>query len=225
MSNSGIQYRTVCTGKALETVEAHSQDAEITMFGANFCPFVQRVWAVLEYKGIPYRYVECDPYKKPKELLELNPKGLVPALKLTEGRSLAESTYLEEAYSPPNVAPGAYPSLLPPLSDPYARARARLEGDRVNRAIVPAFYRYLQAQDPEKQVEHGREFLDGLDEFTRQMHPDGPFFSGSELGSHPAFAATCSTEDLYLDSYARYAENRPNTSQVANAINAGRGLP
>jgi hypothetical protein len=23
----------------------------------------------------------------------------------------------------------------------------------------------------------------------------------------------------------RYAENRPNTSQVANAINAGRGLP
>lgn len=56
--------------------------------------------------------------------------------------------------------------------------------------------------------------------------------------------ATTSTDELYHDSYERYAreycmsfffsmapltlhvaENRPNTSQVANAINAGRGLP
>lgn len=56
--------------------------------------------------------------------------------------------------------------------------------------------------------------------------------------------ATTSTDELYLDSYERYArkfvsainiaaqeltvlvpENRPNTSQVANAINSGRGLP
>jgi hypothetical protein len=40
--------------------------------------------------------------------------------------------------------------------------------------------------------------------------------------NHPSFKATTSTRDLYLDSYARYAENRPNTSQVANAINSGR---
>jgi len=37
--------------------------------------------------------------------------------------------------------------------------------------------------------------------------------------------ATTSTDELYVDSYARYAENRPNTSQVANAVNSGRGLP
>ena len=57
---------------------------------------------------------------------------------------------------------------------------------------------------------------------------------------HPAVKATTSTDDLYLDSYKRYAENRPNTSQVANAISklpnemeksqlinvdAGRNLP
>jgi glutathione S-transferase len=39
---------------------------------------------------------------------------------------------------------------------------------------------------------------------------------------HPAFLATTSTDDLYRESYQRYAENRPNTSQVANAINSGR---
>lgn len=37
--------------------------------------------------------------------------------------------------------------------------------------------------------------------------------------------ATTSDDALYLDSYERYAENRPNTSQLANAVNSGRGLP
>lgn len=56
--------------------------------------------------------------------------------------------------------------------------------------------------------------------------------------------ATTSSDELYLESYQRYSgessissknkallneltivENRPNTSQLANAINSGRGLP
>jgi glutathione S-transferase len=36
---------------------------------------------------------------------------------------------------------------------------------------------------------------------------------------------TTSTDELYKDSYERYAENRPETSQVADAVNSGRGLP
>ena len=44
-------------------------------------PFVQRVWIVLELKGLAYQYVEVDPYQKPKVLLDINPRGLVPALR------------------------------------------------------------------------------------------------------------------------------------------------
>jgi glutathione S-transferase len=44
-------------------------------------PFVQRVWIALELKGIPYQYIEVDPYQKPDSLLEVNPRGLVPALR------------------------------------------------------------------------------------------------------------------------------------------------
>ena len=44
--------------------------------------------------------------------------------------------------------------LLP--SDPYARARVLLAGQRHAETITPAFYRYLQAQEAEKQVEHGK---------------------------------------------------------------------
>jgi glutathione S-transferase len=36
---------------------------------------------------------------------------------------------------------------------------------------------------------------------------------------------TTSSDELYIDSYERYAENRPNTSELADAINGGYGLP
>ena len=43
-----------------------------------------------------------------------------------------------------------------------ARALVRLQCDHVNRSLVPAFYRYLQAQDEEKIVAAGKDFLESL---------------------------------------------------------------
>ena len=55
---------------------------ELPTNGENNCsPFVQRVWIALELTGIPYQYIEVDPYQKPQALLEVNPRGLVPALR------------------------------------------------------------------------------------------------------------------------------------------------
>ena len=45
------------------------------------------------------------------------------------------------------------------------------------------------------------------------------------IETNEAVKKTTSTDELYLDSYERYAENRPNTSQVREAINSGTGLP
>lgn len=45
------------------------------------------------------------------------------------------------------------------------------------------------------------------------------------IENEPSVKSTTSDDALYKDSYERYAENRPNTSQVANAVNSGRGLP
>jgi hypothetical protein len=39
------------------------------------------VWIALEAKGLQYQYIEVDPYKKPRSLLEVNPRGLVPAIR------------------------------------------------------------------------------------------------------------------------------------------------
>ncbi|KAI6158533.1 glutathione S-transferase [Pisolithus thermaeus] len=288
--DTGKSYHKQATGVAFDTVQQHATDQDITLFAGCFCPFVQRVWVALEYLGIPYKVYEVDPYKKPQELLELSPKGLVPALRLNNygpPRALNESTvileYLEESVctiwfpiatltrSTSLASTSTKRSLLPPLSDPYARALVRLQSDHINRTLVPAFYRYLQAQDPDAQIAGGREFLDAIETlvglFERAERevggtglwkeggklgladilvgpwllratnvlkhyrglelPRGPKFDGwlNRLLEHPAFKRTSSTEELYLDSYERYAFNRPNTSQVANAINTGRGLP
>ncbi|KAF8434574.1 glutathione S-transferase [Boletus edulis BED1] len=276
MTDTGKSYHKQCTGEALQTAQRHAADEDITLFAGCFCPFVQRGWAALEYLGIPYKVHEVDPYKKPQELLEVSPKGLVPALRLsnyTPPRALNESTvimdFLEDLASTSTKR-----TLLPPITDPYARALVRLQSDHINRTLVPAFYRYLQAQDPTAQITGEKEFKAAIEALValferadKEVGGTGLWKEGGELGwadimvgpwlfradkvlkdyrrfempegakltawlkrlfEHPAFKCTCSTDELYLDSYERqvpYAFNRPNTSQVANAINTGRGLP
>lgn len=149
---------------------------------------VQRVWLALEEKQIPYQYVEVNPYNKPESLLSLNPRGLVPTLSCPTGpqpRPLYESTvileYLEEAY------PNHKPHFLP--QDPYERARARIWIDYVTSRIIPSFHRFLQYQPAEAQNAAGdaglyearQEFLGHLKAWTKEMHPEGPFFLGSSV--------------------------------------------
>jgi glutathione S-transferase len=251
-------YHKKATGPALATVKRHSKEDPLKLFGGCFCPFVQRVWISLEHKGIPYQYIEVDPYKKPEALLAINPRGLIPAIKhgnwgCYESSVLME--YLEDLEQGPMLLP----------RDAKFRATSRLWSDHINRHIVPSFYRYLQEQDSQKQVEHATEFKTEITKLVDAADPIGPFFLGPQMtfvdvqiapwvlrlrrvlkpyrgwpepepGSrwakwveaiegNEAIRATTSTDELYLDSYERYAENRPNTSQVANAVNSGRGLP
>ncbi|EIM87705.1 uncharacterized protein STEHIDRAFT_121314 [Stereum hirsutum FP-91666 SS1] len=276
--DSGKKYHLQCTGVALETANKHIAEQDITLFGSCFCPFVQRVWVAFEYLGIPYKVHEVDPYAKPKELLEVSPKGLVPGVKLHKyepPRALNESTvimeYVVKLAQHNNISTSLFPS------DPYANAIVRLQADHINRTLIPAFYRYLQAQDTAAQIEGGKDLLSAIEQLVSLFEraekecgdalegnpvglwqetgtlswsdimaapwlfrasnvlehyrgfslPKGPKFDAyiGRLFEHPAFKCTCSTEELYLDSYERYAYNRPNTSQVANAINSGRGLP
>jgi glutathione S-transferase len=220
---------------------------------------VQRVWISLEHKKIPYQYIEVDPYKKPQSLLDVNPRGLVPAIRHGPTWSTHESTVIMEYLE--DLQAGA--ALLPP--NPQTRATCRLWTDHVNRHIVPGFYRLIQAQDPQDQVKHATELREDIGKLVDAADPAGPFFLGQGLGfvdvqiapwvvrlrkvlgpyrgwpepengsrwqawvdaieQEPSVRATTSDDQLYLDSYERYAENRPGTSEVANAVNAGRGLP
>ncbi|KAF1956553.1 glutathione S-transferase [Byssothecium circinans] len=163
------------TGLASLTVKAHSAPHSLKLYSGWFCPFVQRVWILLEEKKIQYQYLEVNPYYKPASLLSLNPRGLVPTLEY-DNKPLYESTvlceFLEEAF--PDHSPRALPE------DPYERARARIWIGFVGSRVIPAYHRFLQGQgDVGEQRE---EFLGHLKEFTREMDGEGPFFMGKEFG-------------------------------------------
>jgi len=168
------------TGAAEAMVKAHQKEESLKLYSGWFCPFVQRVLLVLLEKNIPFQYIEVNPYHKPKSLLDLNPRGLVPTLEY-ENKPLYESTvvceFLEEAY------PSATPKLLP--SDPYTKARVKIWTDFVTSRIIPAFHRFLQYQAKlasDSGLEKVRlDFLEQVKQFTQEMDAEGPYFLGKEL--------------------------------------------
>lgn len=251
-------YHKQATGLAWETVQSHSAEHDLKLYGSCFCPFVHRVWISLELKGLNYQYVEVDVYRKPKLLLDINPRGLVPALRHGDW-GCYESTVLMEYLE--DLDEGR--KILP--SDAKTRAQSRLWSDHINRHIIPNFYKYLQAQESSAQVQHAAALKEQISKIVSAASPSGPFFLGSEMSfvdvqlapwivrlekvlkpyrgwpdpepgsrwekwvkavlENEAVKKTTSGDELYLDSYERYAENRPNTSQVREAINDGGGLP
>ena len=68
----------------------------------KICPFVQRVTALLEAKGIAYDLEFISLNDKPQWFLDVSPHGQVPVLITDSGTTLFESDaiveYLEEAY-------------------------------------------------------------------------------------------------------------------------------
>ncbi|KAF1984812.1 hypothetical protein K402DRAFT_395501 [Aulographum hederae CBS 113979] len=251
-------YHKKATGNAWNTVKAHSKEDSLKLFGSCFCPFVQRVWISLEMKQIPYQYIEVDPYKKPQSLLEVNPRGLVPALRHGDW-GCYESTVLMEYLEDLDAGK----PLLPPNAQ--IRANSRLWADHVNRHVIPTFYRLLQSQDTSTQLQHASDLKTEIQKLVEAADATGPFFLGAKMSfvdvqiapwiirlnrvltpyrgwpepeegsrwakwvqaieTEASVKATTSEDGLYLDSYQRYAENRPDTSQLAEAVNSGRGLP
>ncbi|KAL1620207.1 hypothetical protein SLS56_009753 [Neofusicoccum ribis] len=167
------------TGPAIETVKAHQTPSPLKLYAGWFCPFVQRIWVVLEEKRIPYQYIEVNPYHKPASLLALNPRGLVPTLEHA-GRPLYESTvvadFLDDAY--PDHGRAIHPR------DPYEKARQRIWMEYVTSRVIPAFHRFLQFQGGGEGLERVRaEYLGHLREWIAEADAEGPFFGGKEPGA------------------------------------------
>ncbi|KAL2133869.1 hypothetical protein VTI74DRAFT_1541 [Chaetomium olivicolor] len=207
------------TGAAASLAASHSSPNQpLTLYGGWFCPFVQRAWIVLVEKNIPHQYVEINPYKKEREFVALNPRGLVPTLAVQLGedgkekKALYESTviceYLDEAYSDE----GRHGKrLLPEGEGPeqaYERARCRLWINHVVTKVVPGFYRLLQ-HTPEKEypIEEAREeFLKGLKAFAKEMVDSGsgkrgPWFLGERFSLVDVMLAPWAKRLWLIDHY------------------------
>ncbi|GAP92404.1 putative glutathione transferase protein [Rosellinia necatrix] len=162
------------SGNALVTAKKHSKEHPLKLYAASFCPFSQRVWIALEAKGMPYQYCETDPSKRPTQLLEANPRGLVPAIRQGDWASGESTVILEYLEDYDRGVP-----LLP--TDPRLKANCRLWIDHINAKIVPSFFALMRTLDPQKQTE----FIDRLQndalELVQAADERGPYFLGGDL--------------------------------------------
>jgi glutathione S-transferase len=94
-------------------------------------PFGWKVRVVLAEKKVPYQVVVPENKAESAEFGKLNPYRLTPVLELEDGRTIYESTiineYLEEVYPDPAMLP----------KDPYERARVRMLEDTTDQYLYP----------------------------------------------------------------------------------------
>ena len=88
------------------------------LHGGALSPYVRKVMAALEEKGIGYEDKPLIPFPKTPELIAMNPLGKIPVLETDDGSYIPDSSviclYLEKVHPEP--------ALLP--EDPVAYARA-----------------------------------------------------------------------------------------------------
>ena len=146
------------------------------LFCSWSCPYAQRAWIAFLEKGAKFEYVEVDPYNKTADWLAVNPNGLVPTI-IHKGVSVSESSiciqYVDEAWNNDK-------HLLP--TDPLDRARVRMWCDHITKKVEPAFYRMLIKRSDVERKQAKEELLSGLAAVVQAMDPQGPLFSGRELG-------------------------------------------
>ncbi|KAI1297592.1 hypothetical protein F5Y03DRAFT_409708 [Xylaria venustula] len=162
------------SGNAAVTAKKHSKEDQLKLYAASFCPFSQRVWIALEAKGMPYQYCEIDPYKRPTQLLEANPRGLVPAIRQGDWASGESTVILEYLEDYDRGVP-----LLP--TNPRLKANCRLWIDHVNARIVPAYFALLRMSNPERQTEYVDRLQSDIVALVQAADERGPYFLGGDL--------------------------------------------
>lgn len=103
----------------------------ITLYAFAISPFVHKVAAVLDYKGLSYRTVFIHPLRKAE--IKFSTKKLVPIID-DDGKIVEDSTdillYLEEKYPTPPALP----------ADPAARKAVLALEDWIDSTFVPDFF-------------------------------------------------------------------------------------
>lgn len=141
----------------------------------------------------------------------MSPKGLTPGLEVG-GKPLTDSTVISEfldEFAPENA------KLSP--EDPYDRAIARQVIDQINKVVVPAFFRVLQAQEPEKQANELAELNKVLGEVAQKAK--GPYYFGDKFSLVDVAIAPWAVRDFIVRDYRGFVrEAVPGWKNWAEAL-------
>jgi glutathione S-transferase len=168
----------------------------LELYSASVCPFAHRTRLALMEKGLDFQLIEIDLNNKPDWFSEVSPYGKVPVIKHQENRiweSAIINEYLEEAFPEPPLLP----------ESPGERALARIWIDFANTKLVPAFYKMLLEQNPEKQTKWKTQFQEQLQfmeqEGMQKLSGNGKYWLGNglslvDLTFYPWFERFCILE-------------------------------
>lgn len=145
----------------------------IKIISFKICPFVQRVTAMLEAKGLDYQVEFISLKDKPQWFLDISPNGQVPVLLTEGGETLFESEaiaeYIEDAYGP----------LQPGLS-PEQKAMNRSWGYLASKAYLVQCGAQ-RSPDCGALSERSARLGSAFDKIEKQL-TGSPFFSGAAPG-------------------------------------------
>ncbi|KAF2800635.1 thioredoxin-like protein [Melanomma pulvis-pyrius CBS 109.77] len=157
---------------------------KITFYTNHGCPWAHRAHIVVKELGLSYDEVIID-LDTPREpwYLEVNPRGLVPSIKFSNG-TLKDEIITESAIVSQFLA-DAYPSHLVPASNTAVGALARA---RINFFVDTWFTKagsfwisILRKDSAEEQEDLAKEFVNLVGKEIEPLLKDAsPFFGGSE---------------------------------------------
>lgn len=146
----------------------------IKVISHTICPFVQRVTAALEAKGMPYEIEFIELSDKPDWFLEISPNGQVPVLLTENGTTLFESDAIVEYLD----------EVAPPLEhdvSPEQRALDRAWAYQATKHYLPQCGT-MSSHDEQTFIDRNAK-LQKLFAKAERALGDGPFFKGESLSN------------------------------------------
>ncbi|KAL9598562.1 MAG: hypothetical protein Q9219_004393 [cf. Caloplaca sp. 3 TL-2023] len=203
----------------------------VTLYTNHSCPWAHRAHITLRALKLPYEEVIID-LNRPRDpwYLDINPRGLVPSIKISNGilkdeiitESAITSTFLADAYPSPTFWPASHSTPTSALE----RARMTFFVDTFINKINGLAHTVLKAEG-EEQEKLGQELLNGLKTHIEPLlEGAGPFFGGSStLTLVEALTAsfviryyTYAQEGLFPKSILKGLDAMPNYSRWSKAI-------
>ena len=169
-----------------------------TFYTNHACPWAHRAAITLKELDLPYEEV-IIPLDRPRDewYLKINPRGLVPAIKIDNGilegeivtESATVSTFLADAFPKSSFYPASHESPKSALE----RARMGFFVDTFANKVNSFTYKLIQAEGDEKE-ELAEKWVAAIEnEIEPLLNDKGPFFGGSETMTLADVSRICSS--------------------------------
>ncbi|KAL6720961.1 hypothetical protein ACLMJK_000061 [Lecanora helva] len=165
---------------------ANGISPKITLYTNHNCPWAHRAHITLKCLNLPYEEV-IIPLDRPREqwYLDINPRGLVPSIKISNGilkdEIIAESAIVSIFLADNYPSPSFYPASHSAPTSALTRARISFFVDTFFNKVNGSFYPLLKAEDGEEKEKVARELVAAVEkEVDPLLEGAGPFFGGSK---------------------------------------------